>query len=171
MFGKPCQMPVLAMTSLRIALLIFLSTVSSQTAISHVRDPAVEHWISYEILGPRDHPYPITYLSTRRFKVNSLEFLLVLARRDYARIAQFTTAQFAQPECPGTMPAEDVWRSVEVTVHNKSGTQKCILPQKLACKYLSGVAKRDGLNFTSDEASAIRIFMGAEQCRWLRQNK
>jgi hypothetical protein len=57
------RVPVLLPTSL--AICCSITNADERSFSLEGRDPGVERWISYEILGPSNHPYPIVYLSTR----------------------------------------------------------------------------------------------------------
>jgi hypothetical protein len=152
------------MNTLRITLTILISALLASTAAGEVRDPGVERWISYAILGPQNDPYPTTYIATDRFKSEFMEFLTVLPPTRYELVVQFTRAQFARDECPGIAPAEDVWFSVELTEHDRGRTRKCILPHALACKYLAGLVHLKRVKWSVDELQPIRTFMGADSC-------
>ena len=159
------------MTSSRLTIaltaLIFCTSITSAEDISlslFARDPGVEHWIWYEILGPRNHPLPIVYLSTQHFKTRTNEFLIVLPPARYDIISAYTQARIARPDCSGEEPRENVWYTVRIAGHHEKDTQRCVLPQAPACDYLSSVVKLSGINWTARELQPITDFMLEVRC-------
>jgi hypothetical protein len=147
-------------------LMICTGIVSADTFTPAVsaRDPGVPHSISYEILGPRNHPFPIVYLSTRHFGTKLGEFLVVLPKTRFDILSAYTRARIARPDCPGAEPVGDVWYTVKITEHDKKRTRGCVLLQALACDYLSGVVKLSDVNWTAEELRPITNFMGEVGC-------
>jgi hypothetical protein len=159
------------MTSLRPAIALMASIICIGIATAEdiylageARDPGVTRWISYEILGPRNHPLPIVYLSTQRFKTMSDEHLVVLPPARYDVISAYTQAHIAGPDCPGEEPRGNVWYTVKIAEHHEKHTQSCVLLQALACDYLSGVLKLSGVNLTATERQPITNFMAEVKC-------
>lgn len=159
------------MTSSRLAValtaLLFCVSTSSAENVSFslfARDPGVGRWIWYQILGPQNHPLPIIYLSTQHFKTRANEFLIVLPPARYAIIAAHTQARVARPDCPGEEPRGDVLNTVEIAEHDEKHTQRCVLPQALACEYLSGVVKLSGIHWAAKELKPITDFMLEVRC-------
>jgi hypothetical protein len=159
------------MTSLRFAIALMVSSICIGIATAEdiylageARDPGVTRWISYEILGPRNHPLPIVYLSTQRFKTMSDEHLVVLPPARYDVISAYTRARTARTDCPGEEPRGNVWYTVKIAEHNEKYTQHCVLPQALACDYLSGVLRLPGVNLTATERRPITNFMAEVKC-------
>ena len=159
------------MTSLRLAIALMASIICIGIATAEgiylagkARDPGVARWISYEILGPRNHPLPIVYVSTQRFKTMSDEHLVVLSQVRYDLISAYTQARMARSDCPGEEPRGNVWYTVKVAELNEKRTQSCVLPQASACDYLSGVLKLSGVNLTAVERRPIANFMAEVKC-------
>ena len=159
------------MTSSRLAValtaLIFCTSITSAEEISlslFARDPGVERWIWYQILGPQNHPLPIIYLSTQHFKTRTNEFLIVLPPARYDIISAYTQARIARPGCPGEEPRGNVSYTVEIAEHHENHTRRCVLPQALACDYLSSVVKLSGINWTAKELKPITDFMLEVRC-------
>jgi hypothetical protein len=158
-------------TPSRLAIALTASIISTSITAAEdlsiplfARDPGVKRWIWYEILGPRNHPLPIVYLSTQPFKTRRGEFLIVLPPTRYDIISAYTRARIARPDCPGKEPAGDVWYTVEIAEHDEKHTRRCVLPQALACDYLSGVVKLSGINWTPTELQPITEFMMEIRC-------
>src|SRR5580698_1333765 len=97
------------------------------------------------------HPFPMVYLSVERFDLRAAEFLTVLQPATYDIISKFTRERIARPDCPGEAPTGDVLHSVEVADHDNEATRICILPQRTACEYLSGVVKLRGMDWAAKE--------------------
>jgi hypothetical protein len=163
-----------AMTSLQLRLAIVLTASLVCTSITtaedislslFARDPGVEHWIWYEILGPRNHPLPIVYLSTQHFKTRRNEFLVVLPAARYGIISEYTKARIARTDCPGEEPRGNVWYTVEIAEHDEKHTQRCVLPRALACNYLSGVLALSGVDWTAVERRPITDLMLEVRCK------
>jgi hypothetical protein len=159
------------MTPLRIAIALAASLVCTSVTTAEdvylageARDPGVKRWISYEILGPRNHPLPIVYLSTQPFKTMSDELLVVLPPARYDVISAYTQGRIARTDCPGEEPRGNVWYTIKIAEHNEKHTQSCVLPQALACDYLSGVLKLSGVNWTATERRPVTHFMAEVKC-------
>jgi hypothetical protein len=121
------------MTSLRLAIALMASIICIGIATAEdiylageARDPGVARWISYEILGPRNHPLPIVYVSTQRFKTMSDEHLVVLPPARYDVISAYTEARIARPDCPGEEPRANVWYTVNMQSRARCGTPKAV---------------------------------------------
>jgi hypothetical protein len=132
---------------------------------SESRDPGVARWISYEILGPNNHPYPIVYLSTQSFKTRLNEFLTVLPEARFDAISENTRARINGDNCPGKYPhTNDDWYTVKISRQDRTPIQYCILPQKQACAYLTAVVKLVQGSWTADELRPLTIFVGEIRC-------
>jgi len=159
------------MTPLRFAtamtVLLVCTSVASAEGIElagGARDPGVKRWIWYQIIGPRNHPLPIVYLSTQSFKTKSDEFLVVLPLARYQVVSAYTQARIARNDCPGEKPRGDIWNTVEIGVHVDKRTRRCLLPQESACDYLSDVLKLSGVDLTATERQPIVNFMAEVRC-------
>src|ERR1700733_3211282 len=148
--------------------LIYCTSITSAENISlalFARDPGVERWIWYEILGPQNHPVPIVYFSTQHFKKKFYnEVIVVLPAARYEIVSANTQARIARSDCPGGEPRRDVWYTVEIAQHDEHHTQRCVLPQAMACDYLSGIVKLSGVNWTAKELKPITKFMLEVRC-------
>ena len=159
------------MTPLRFAtamtvLLVCTSCASAEQLelAGGARDPGVKRWIWYQILGTRNHPLPILYLSTQSFKTMADELLVVLPLAKFQLVSAFTQARIARTDCPGEKPRADIGNTVEIGVHVDRHTRRCVLPQESACDYLSGVLKLPGVDLTDTERQPIVTFMAEASC-------
>ena len=128
------------------------------------RDPGVGQWVSYEIVGPRNHPYPIVYISTEHFETLIPEFLIVLPQTEYGAVSRYTQSQLERRDCPGEKQARSAWYSVELVEHRATGTQRCVLPQRRACGHLSGLLALPGVEWHADERKPIELLVEEAGC-------
>jgi hypothetical protein len=163
------------MTPIRFAtamtvLLVCTSVASAQSIplAGWARDPGVKRWISYQIIGPRNHPLPIVYISTQSFKRMMDEDLIVLPAKRYDIISSYTQARLSHADCPGERPRGDVWYSVKIALHDKKHSATCVLPQASACSHLSGVLKLSGIELSATERRPIANFMAEIECESTR---
>jgi len=124
----------------------------------------VKHWISYQMLGPLDRPHSIVYIATRRFKTAVGESLITLPRPMYARIANYTHARINSSDCAADAALRRASYSIEITEHEGEEANACVLPQALACEYLSGVGKLSGVDWTASDLKLITNFMTEVRC-------
>lgn len=163
-----------AQTDAGLAVVLALSTIYTTIAsadtvriAAFARKPPVRHLISYDILGNRNHPFPILYISTQHFETWRGEFLIVLPQSRYDAIAAYTQDRISRADCPGNEHIGDVWYTIRIIEHEKN-TQRCVLPQALACDYLAGVEKLSGINWSAAELRQINEFIGELRCNWRR---
>lgn len=108
------------------------------------------------------------YLTAEPFKTWTDEnVLIVLPLAKYDIVSAFTQARLVRSDCPGDRALVDDWYTVQIAQHDKGRTQQCILPQRLACDYLSGVANLRGMNWTPKELRLITRFMSQVRCKIL----
>lgn len=134
------------------------------------RDPGVSRWISYEMLGPRNYPVTIVYLSIQKFKTYSPEGLILLEPSRYDIISSYTQKRIAQNDCLRGPHSGDAWYTVKVTQHEKQ-TTACALPQRAACGYLANVVHLAGMQWTSDELGPIKTFISEVECNTIGSQK
>jgi hypothetical protein len=145
-------------------LLCAITTAETINVAAFTRDPGVKRWISYDVLGPGNHPFPVVYLTTQHFKTWVGELLTVLPSARFDIVSSHTQTRMARADCPGKEPTGDVWYTVRISQHDKKHTQSCVLPQALACEYLSGVSKLSGMNWTAAELRPITVLMSEVRC-------
>lgn len=131
---------------------------------SQARDPGVKRWIWYQVLGPRNSPLTIVYLSTERFKTMGGEDLVVLPPNRFHRISSYTESRMVHSDCPGDTAQAQAWYAVQIAVHERARTRQCILPQRSACQYFSGARYLHGVNWTAEELQPIIRFMAQIKC-------
>lgn len=92
------------------------------------------------------------------------ELLIVLPSTRYDIISAYTRERIAGSDCPGEKLRGDVWYTVAIAEHEENRKLHCMLPQKSACEYLSGVAKLTGVNWIAQELRPITDFMSEVRC-------
>jgi len=154
-------------TSALIVLLACTGVTTADTSFPSFDDVpkhSVTHWIRYEILGPRNHPFPIFYMSTRPFKpTTQFELHIVLRRPRYDIVAKFTQSRMTHRDCLSAPNLND-WYTVQILKHDGDRTQQCVLPQASACEYLSGVVTLSGISWAAEERKLIASFVGEVRC-------
>lgn len=160
------------MTRLRVAPMLMASIVGVASAKmmgfgDQARDPGIESWIGYHVLGPINSPHTPLYLTTQPYKPWLGEPQVVLSPAKYDTVSSYTQARIAHSDCPGDKALINDWYTVQIAEHGKGHTQQCMLPQRLACDYLSGVANLRGINWTPKELRLITGFMSQAQCKIL----
>jgi hypothetical protein len=165
-FRKLIQEGTRARLVVGLALLVFhtgITTADSVGTASSARDPSVTRFISYEILGPTNHPFPIVYLSTQHFATRLNEFLAVLPQRRYSVVSEYTQARIARNDCPGK-ELVGVGYAARITERDKKRKEQCVLQKAMACDYLAGVLQLPGIDWKDTERKRIADFMAELSC-------
>jgi hypothetical protein len=116
---------------------------------------SVTHWIWYQIVGLRNHPFPIIYLSTKRFETRLPEVLIVVARPRFSIVSRYTRLRIARPDCTKDVFVPGAVGNVEIAVHDGGRTLRCVMPQAAACEFLAGIQKLPDMEWTADELKPI----------------
>lgn len=126
--------------------------------------PSVKHWIKYKVLGPRNAPFPVILISTRRYKpLGNLETLIVVSRPKYDIVAKFTESLSA--ECM-KLPLQEPppWYTLGI-FEGDLLTPRCVIPKVAACKYLSDVSTLSGMKWTAAQLKPINDLAISMTCR------
>jgi hypothetical protein len=138
-------------------------TVTFPPLEESIPSTSVTRWIKYKVLGPRNAPFPVILISTRRYKpLGFLETLIVLPRRRYDIVARFTESQ--STDCMHPLPPEFPWYTLGIFERDLL-TPKCVMPQAFACRYLSDVSKLSGMSWTAAELKPINDLAISMKCR------
>jgi len=126
--------------------------------------PSVKHWIKYKVLGPRNAPFPVILITTRRYKpLGILEALIVVSRPKYNIVAKFTGSLSAGcMKLPLQEPPP--WYTLGI-FEGDVLTPICVMPKVVACKYLSDVSTLSGMNWTAEELKPINDLAVSMTCR------
>jgi hypothetical protein len=126
--------------------------------------PFVKHWIKYKVLGPRNAPFPVIVISTRRYKpLGILETLIVVSRPKYNLVSKFTESLSA--ECM-KLPLKEPppWYTLGI-FEGDVVTPRCVIPKVVACKYLSDVSTLSGMHWTAADVKPINDLAISMTCR------
>jgi len=132
--------------------------------VMDARNPGVENWISYDIVGPRNHPLPILYFSARRFKTAANEHLIVLRPARQEVVTAYTDARITRADCPGEEPRVDGPYAIRIKEHHGRRTQRCVLPRPGACEYLSGLVRLPAIQWSEQELGVVDAFVDEFEC-------
>jgi hypothetical protein len=125
---------------------------------------SVTHWIWYQILGPRNHPVPIIYISTRRFDTHLPEVLIVISRTRFHNVAMYTQSRIARLDCSTAVPYPYPAYTVDLVEHNGEATQRCVIPKTSACDYFAGLKELPNMNWSEAEFDPINKFIRELGC-------
>lgn len=155
--------------------LISLTTVATLALAGQVERPwfiygrkpdsSVSQWIRFVVLGNRNSPFPIIWISPQHFRTSGFpEFLIELRRPRYKIVDNFTKIRIMRSDCVRRDPRRPPWYTVEISQYADGYTRMCIIPGKSACRYLSGILRLPGVDWTSDERKPIANFMHGIKC-------
>ena len=129
---------------------------------------SITHWIWYQILGPRNHLYPIIYISTQRFETRLPEVLIVMTRNRFNIVARYTHPRVTRPNCMTEVPYPYPRYTVDLVEHDGGTTQRCVIPKPSACEYFGGLKKLAGMNWTEAELDPINKLTDELGCNLTR---
>jgi hypothetical protein len=159
------------MTPKRLAIALIASIIGIGIASAKIihfadqaRDPGVNNWIWYQVLGPRNSPYSILYVSPQNFETYIGEHLIVLPLPTYNILSSYTKSRIARSDCPGDKALAMEWYTVQIAEHDRGHTRQCVLPKHSACKYLSGVGRLRGVNWTAAQLRQVKSFINQIRC-------
>jgi len=154
-----------AMTQARLSMTLILLLLCMGSADAAVPSEKINPSLVFNIEGPINHPYLVLYLSTRYFPTESDVLLAVLPLRNYRIVSGFTEALMTRPACTSPGPEADLWYSVRITEHDERRTQRCVLPQRLACNYFAAILQLPDINWSAQNLVLIKHFMSEVQCQ------
>jgi len=129
-------------------------------------DSSVAHWIRLIVLGNRNSPFPIVWLSPQRFKTSGFpEFLVLLSHQKYDVVGNFTQTRIARSDCARKEPQRPPWYTVEISEYVDGRTQMCVIPQASACRFLSGILELPSLNLDAEERKPIDDLARSIKCK------
>lgn len=138
-------------------------TVTFPPREESIPPPSVKHWIKYLVLGERNSPFPVILISTRRYKpLGLLEALIVVSRRRYDIVARFTES--LSSECMNPLPPMFPRYTLGI-YEGDVQTPRCVIPQVVACKYLSDVSTLSGMHWTAAQLKPINDLAISMTCR------
>ena len=129
-------------------------------------DSAVKNWIKYVVVGPQNSLLPIVLISPQIFETSGYpESLIVLPQSKYDLIDRFTHNRMSLSDCKSDKRQVAEWYSIEMSDHDNARTQKCVLPQASACRYLSGVLQLSGVDWSDAEHKPIDDLVRSIKCK------
>jgi hypothetical protein len=99
---------------------------------------AIKNWTRISVLGIRNHPYLILWLSSEEFRRSHFERLIVLPQRDYDDVV--TIAQ--NYACLRPEVSFPIRTALLVSVYSsEKGERNCRLPSAARCELMSKLSK------------------------------
>jgi len=123
----------------------------------------VKKWIKIEVLGPRNEPLPIVFISTVHFKPSGAS-LIVLPRNKYAFALAFSESWIRGAACLTPLPADIAWYTLHIVIHDDAQTSQCAIPHSSACRYLSSLSENPKINWNLGDLNLIRDFLLRIKC-------
>ena len=124
---------------------------------------AVKRWIKLEVLGPRNEPLPIVYISTVHFKSFGAS-LMVLPRNRYAFALAFSKSWIRGTACMTPLPADIPYYTLHIIIHDDAQASRCAIPQSEACMYLSSLSGNPKIKWNSRDLNLIEDFLLRIHC-------
>jgi hypothetical protein len=127
---------------------------------------SVKQWIRFIVLGNRNSPFPIIWISPQHFRTSGLpEFLIVLPRTKYSIVESYMQSRIGRSDCLRKEPQRPHWFTVEILAHSSDGNKICIIPQAPACRFLRHLLQLNRVDWTAAEAMPIEYLMDSIKCR------
>ncbi len=125
-------------------------------------DAQVRSWIRLAVLGARDKPFPVIFLSPQRFKTPGFPEVHILLRgKEYRALAVFTRTK----RCSIAVVERPAWGTLLITEYaDAQASDLCVMPPASACGYLSAVSKLAGISWTATQLEPIRELADAIKC-------
>jgi hypothetical protein len=120
----------------------------------------VKRWTRLSILGPRNSPYPIVWLSPYSFGRSGFEKLIVLSPRAYKTTEFLSRSNL----CTNGIKKYPKSGTLEVATFSQRKQALCTMPRKQACYSLSKLLMLPGMEQTTPKAEPIRELMAAVNC-------
>jgi hypothetical protein len=124
---------------------------------------AVKKWIKVEVLGPRNEPLPIVFISTVHFKTPGAS-LIVLPRNKYAFALAFSESWISGAACITPLPADIPWYTLHIVIHDDVQTSQCAILHSAACKYLSSLSENPKIDWSLRDLNLFRDFLLRIKC-------
>jgi hypothetical protein len=121
----------------------------------------VKNWVRLNVLGERNAPWPIIWLSPQRFSRSFPETVITLSRREYRALEVFALAN----GCPVVESSYPSWGTLQVTDYS-SGREHtlCIMPREKACGYLSNLVANTRIGLVGEKLEPVRELSRGLSC-------
>src|SRR5579862_8011369 len=109
------------------------------------------NWTRLSILGDRNHPFLIIWVSPRYFRRTEFERILTLTDKEYAHFVAFSRSL----SCSG-IPLNTRSNALMITEHSGSNSETiCVMPHSGACDFLVGVANLQNIRWTEGKVRPL----------------
>lgn len=125
-------------------------------------DAQVKSWIRLAVLGARDKPFLVIFISPQRFKSPGFpEAHILLRGNEYRALAVFTRTK----QCSIGVVERPAWGTLLITEYRDGHSRNlCVMPPEAACAYLSSISMLAGINWTSTQLEPIHELADAIKC-------
>lgn len=150
-----------------LAILTLGSTIASADTNTYrfaARDPGVKRWLSYEVLGVVNHPFPILYVSTERFELDRPEYLVVLPPAQFDAVTAFTQARLKAGRCLSEEPIGYDIDTVDIKGRDETRTSHCIVPPSLVCDYFLGLRGLSDVHWSAEDLQSLQMMADEVRC-------
>lgn len=125
-------------------------------------DANVRSWTRLAVLGARDKPFPVIFISPQRFKSPGFPEAHVLLRgKEYRALAIFTRTK----RCSIEAVERPAWGTLLITEYRDGHSRNlCVMPPETSCGYLSTISMLPGIDWTSTQLEPIHELADAIKC-------
>jgi len=121
----------------------------------------VAHWIRLNVLGDRNAPWPIIWISTQTFERQYPESLIVLQPDEYQALSTFVRAN----RCSTDEPRYPAWGTLKSTEHSDGQTVVlCVMSCFKARDYLSAILAIPQIAWTEKRGQILRLLQRGLGC-------
>lgn len=156
----------------RVAVFVFLaSTLFSETQAGEFRQvdailgtpapSAAKAWLRFSVLGDRNAPYPIVWISPYSFRRVFPESLVQLTSKEFEALVLFTRT-FHCSHVVSKYPASG---TIAISQFQRSSAESvCVLPKLVACRYLSEVFVLQDIRWTKTKREPMDALYTSLRC-------
>lgn len=126
-------------------------------------DAQVKHWLRLTVLGERNKPFPVIFISPQRFKTPGFpETHIVLRDKEYRVLTVFTRTK----RCSIGIIERPAWGTVLITEYkDAAASDLCVMTPAAACDYLSAISMLPSINWTATQLEPIHELADAIKCK------
>jgi hypothetical protein len=123
---------------------------------------SVKSWVRLSVLGDRNVPFPIIWISPQGFDRSGFERLVALSPGEYGYFSTFARSY----TCSDAAPKIPQWGTLQITEHaSRYGEATCVLPRISACSFLSAIMTIPEIEWTQPRLEPIRFLIRNIRCR------
>jgi hypothetical protein len=131
----------------------------------------VRRWIWFQNVGLRNHPFPIVYLSTKRFPTRVPEMLIVVSPARFSIVSRYARTLIAKPDCVDDVFVLGADGNIKIVVRDANRTRRCVLSRASACDFFAGLVPLSNMGWTSDELKPISDLTATAACDYVQSSK